>query len=101
MNDYLAHLDPSVKEALKKRGYFLIVLPGGITDDLQVNGTYLHHDLKSSYRQKESLLMIEKLRSNPNKIPSPSRDEIMQMIKSAWNETVSKVDIHSVFKRMP
>ena len=45
--------------------------------------------------------MIEKLRSNPNKIPSPSRDEIMQMIKSAWNETVSKVDIHSVFKRMP
>ena len=34
LNDYSAHLDPSVKEALKKRGYFLIVLPGGITDDL-------------------------------------------------------------------
>ena len=98
MDDYSVHLDPSVKEALKKRGYVLIVLPGGITDDRQVNDTDLHHDLKSSYRQK-SLLMIEKLHSNRNKIPSPSRDEIMQMCKSAGNETVSKVDIHGAFKR--
>ena len=92
LDGYSVHLDPSIKEALKKRGYF-IILPGGITGDLQVNDTNLHHDLKSYYRQKESLLMTEKLRSNPNKIPSPSRDEIMQMCKSAWNETVSKVDI--------
>ena len=99
MDDYSAHLDPSAKEALKKRGYFLIILPGGITGDLQVNDTDLHYDLKSPYRQKESLLMIAKLRSNPSNIPSPSRDEIMQMCKSTWNKTVSKVDIHGAFKR--
>ena len=61
--------------------------------------TGLHHDLKFSYQQKDSLLMIKKLRSNPNKTPSPSTDEIMQMCNSAWNETVSKVDIHGAFKR--
>ena len=43
--------------------------------------------------------MIEKLCSNSNKIPSPSRDQIMDMCKSACNETVSKVDIHGIFKR--
>ena len=50
LDDYSAHLDPSVKEALKKRFNFLIILPGGITDDLQVNNTGLHHDLESFYR---------------------------------------------------
>ena len=44
-----------------------MISSGGITGDFQENDTDLHHDLKSSYRQ-ESLLMIEKLRSNPNKI---------------------------------
>ena len=62
LDDYSAHLDPSVKEALKKRGCFLIILPGGKTGDLQANDIDLHHDLKSSYPQKELLLMIEKLR---------------------------------------
>ena len=44
-----------------------MISSGGITGDFQVNDTDLHHDLKSSYQQ-ESLLMIEKLRSNPDKI---------------------------------
>lgn len=77
----------------------MVILPGRITGDLEVNDTAVHHDLKSSYRAKESLLMIEKLRSNPSKIPSHSRDEIIETCKSAWNETVSKVDIHGTFSR--
>ena len=34
LDDYSAHLDPSVKEALKKRSYFFIILLGRITGDL-------------------------------------------------------------------
>ena len=77
MDDYSAHCDFSVTETLKKR-LFLINLPAGITGDLQMNDTDLRHDL-NSYQ--------------------PRRDEIMQTYKSAWNEPVSKVDIHGAFKR--
>ena len=67
--------------------------------DLQVNDTDLHHPLKSLYHDKESLLMIEKLKANPEKIPSPNQDEIMLMLQSVFNETISKIDIHFAFKR--
>ena len=86
-----AHLDPPVKESLSKRGYFLVILPGGITGDLQVNDTDLHHPLKTSYREKETALMIEKLRENPDKIPSPSRDEIMKICKAGFEEAIAKL----------
>ena len=43
--------------------------------------------------------MIEKLRKDADKIPSPSRDDIMVMAKSIWGETVSNVDVNFAFKR--
>ena len=99
LDDYSAHLDPSVQDSLLKRGYFLIVMGGGITGDLQVNDTDMHHPLKEAYREKESSLMIEKLRENPEKIPSSSRNDIMRMCKSAFQETVAKIDFSDAFKR--
>ena len=47
LDDYFVHLHPEVKEALKKKSYFLVILPGAITGDLQVNDTDVHHPLKS------------------------------------------------------
>ena len=96
LDDYSAHLHPEVKKALKKKGYFLVILPGCITGDLQVNDTDVHHTLKSSIREKESLLMIERLQENPGQIPSPNRDEIMQ---KSWSDTIAIIDVHSTFKR--
>ena len=43
--------------------------------------------------------MIEKLRENPDKIPFPSRDEIMKMFKAAFEGTIAKVDVSDPFKR--
>ena len=62
LDDYSAHVDPAVKGSLGKRGYFLVIPPRGITGDLQVNDTDPHHPLKTLYREKEALLMIEKLK---------------------------------------
>ena len=99
LDDYSAHLHPEVKEALKRKGYFSVILPGGIIGDLQVNDTDIYHPLKSLYREKESLLMIEKLQENPDKIPLSKRHEIMQMLKSSGSDTIAKIDIHSAFKQ--
>ena len=42
--------------------------------------------------------MMEKLRKNPDKFPSPSRDEIIKMCKAAFEETIAKVDVRDAFK---
>ena len=55
-----------------------MILPGGLTGDLLVNDTNLYHPLKALDHEKEAVLMIEKLRENPDKILSPSRDEIVK-----------------------
>ena len=70
---------PEVKKALLKRGYVLIVIGGGITGDCQINDTHYHHPLKSEYRKVEQEFMMQKLIENKDAIPSPDRDEIMQI----------------------
>ena len=59
----------------------------------------MHHPFKALYRDKESVLMIEKLQEHPNKVPSPTRDDTINMSKFVWNETVANVDVTSAFKR--
>ena len=44
-----------------EEGYFLVILPWGITGDLLVNDTNMHRPFKALYQDKESALMIEKL----------------------------------------
>jgi len=71
---------------LYAKGYVLVVFGGGITGDLQINDTHLHRNLKTAYRLRESKLLIEKLKANPGKIPSPDRREIMEMLVSSLQE---------------
>ena len=51
LDDYSAHLEPSVRKALFRKGYFLIVPGGGITGDVQINDTHYHHPAKDNYRE--------------------------------------------------
>ena len=53
-------------------GYVLVIIGGGITGDVQINDTYLHHKFKKVYRLEEQKLMLEMLEANPSKIPAPS-----------------------------
>ena len=46
LDDYSVHLMPEVRQALLKKAYVLIVIGGGITDDIQINDTSCHHNLK-------------------------------------------------------
>ena len=77
----------------------MVILSGGITGDLQLNNTDLHHPLKASYRKKEAASVIEKLRENPDNISCPSRGETMKMRKAAFEETIAKVDVSDFQKK--
>ena len=84
LDDYSVHVTREVRQALRAIGYIPICIGGGITGDIQINDTHVHHKLKMAYREREAKLMLEMLNEHPNKIPSPTRDDIMPMLVEAW-----------------
>ena len=75
----------------------MVVIGGGITGGVQCNDTHIHHLLKKNYGQLEANLMMEMLQKDSNKIPSPSRDDIMKMLNDAWNSL--DVDVEEALKQ--
>ena len=98
LDDYSVHLMPEVKAVLLKRGYILVGISGGVTGDIQINDTDIHSSLKKKYRELEQQLMIAQLRSDPTKIPQPSRNEMMRMLVESNNNI--DVDIPACYKAL-
>ena len=92
------HLIPEIKEALLKRGYVPILIGGGVTGDIQINDTDLHTPLKANYRELEQSLMLQQLKSDPKRIPQPSRDDMMKMVVESINSV--NLDVESRFKAL-
>ena len=97
LDDYFVHITDEVKKALLAKGYILVVIGGGITGDIQCNDTHVHHVLKKKYREMEAKKMMEILKSEPGKIPAPSRDDVMNMLSTAWNSI--KIDVNEALKQ--
>ena len=98
LDDYSVHLMPEVKSALLKRGYILVGIGGGVTGDIQINDRDIHSPLKKKYRELERELMITQLRSEPNKIPKPNRNDMMRMLVES-NDSID-VDIPARYKAL-
>ena len=98
LDDYSVHLMPEVRQALLKKGYILVIIGGGITGDIQINDTNCHRDLKKYYREFEMELMLDQLKDDPKKIPSPSRNDMMRMLLRAWD--LLDVDTEKEFKSL-
>ena len=86
LDNYAVHLMPEIKKALKQKGYILVLIGGGITGDIQVNDTDFHGPFKANYRELEMALNLEKLKKDPNKIPTLSRDEMMDLTVKALSK---------------
>ncbi len=41
-----------VRQTIVARGYILVVIGGGITGDIHINDTHIHHPLKQKYRER-------------------------------------------------
>ena len=89
---------PEVKVALLKRGYILVGIGGDVTGDIQINDTDIHSPLKKKYRELKQQPMIAQLRSDPTKIPQPSRNEMMRMLVESNNSI--DVDIPARYKAL-
>ena len=42
--------------------------------------------------------MLDLLKTDPTKIPAPTRDQMMEMFDKAWDKTCSDVDNEQAFK---
>ena len=63
---------------------------------VQENDTHVYRALKREYRDLEADLMLSMLQKNNANIPSPSRDDMIKMIATAWNKL--NVDQARTFK---
>ena len=94
LDDYAVHLMPEVRKALFQRGYILVILGGGITGFIQSSDTHLHRKLKANYRDLNMKLMMEKLQADKKKVPSPIREEMINMaVKTSRKVDVSFIEV--------
>ena len=89
---------PEVRKALYERGYILVVMGGGITGFIQANDTDLHRRLKALYRHEEMDLMLKMLEIDQTKVPSPKREDMVNMLLSAWRGVEN--NFAEVFKKL-
>ena len=75
----------------------LVLMEGDTTGFIQANDTDLNHHLKGCYRNEEMALMLKKLEVDKNQVPSPTREQMTEMLLGAWKET--DVDFNAVFKK--
>ena len=70
---------PEVRQALCSRGYILVIIGGGITGFVQVNGIHLHKPLKSEY-QKKVPINVRKVTKWPTEMSTPDQSEMMRLL---------------------
>ena len=61
----------------------------------------MHRPFRALYCDKESALIIEKLQEHSNKLPSPTRDDIMNTSKFVWIETFANAFKQNAINNKP
>lgn len=78
LGDYSVYITGKVRKLAK--GYTLLVIGDGTTDDVQCNDSHVHHILKKTYRMLEAELMIEMLRKDQNNKKMKSKHLVLMVL---------------------
>jgi len=79
VDDYSAHKTRAVWALAWSRGYILLVHGGGVTPVAQTPDTDLNEHVRRSYGNKESILLIDKMRSG-QVVPKLKQEECMELM---------------------
>ena len=66
LDKFEAHLAPAVQAAAAAKKYVLIIIPGGLTGDVQVCDTDLNHRFKDAYKLLEEAWLQKQLLAKKN-----------------------------------
>ena len=99
LDKYEAHTTEMVQKAALKKKYITLVIPGGLTGDIQVCDTDLNMPLKAAYKKQEKAwlaaqLHIKRFPPKESTDPTatgftPTRELMMQWAKNAYTEASS------------
>ena len=80
-DDYSAHKSENVWALCWSRGYIILIHGGGVTPVAQTPDTDLNEHVRRNYGNKESRLLIEKMRCGQT-VPKATHEECMSLIVS-------------------
>ena len=87
MLDWFApHLDPSVDDLIHSAGHAIVRIGGHLTGLVQVEDTHAHASYTAKYKRAETQAAWEQLMIRPDKLPSTSRQTVMDRAVLAWGQ---------------
>ena len=81
---FAPHLDPKVDELVHEYGHAIIRIGGHLTSLVQVPDTHAHGPYTNLFKKREMQEAWEQLEVRPNKIPSTSRQTVMNRALDSW-----------------
>jgi hypothetical protein len=84
---FAAHLCPEVQRLIENLGHVRLMIPGGITPDVQVPDTHLNQPLNREYQNLEIRDSNLELATRADSVPSTSRQTVATRIYEAWQRS--------------
>ena len=81
---FAPHLDPSVDALINGAGHAVLRVGGHLTGLVQVEDTHAHGPMTKIYKKQESLEAYEQLTLRPDKLPSTSRQTVLDRALCSW-----------------
>ena len=81
---FAPHLDPSVDALINGAGHAVLRVGGHLTGLVQVEDTHAHGPMTKIYKKQESLEAYEQLTLRPDKLPSTTRQTVLDRALGSW-----------------
>ncbi len=81
---YAPHLDPSLDAMVHEAGHTILRIGGHLTGLVAVNDTHAHGPMTAVYKKRETLEAFEQLQLRPDRLPSTSRQTVMDRALDSW-----------------
>ena len=79
------HLDPQVDTLIHSAGHAVLRIGGHLTGLVQVEDTHAHGPMTRAYKKLETLEAFEQLELRPDRLPSTSRQTVMDRALGSWH----------------
>lgn len=85
---YAGHLSRRIWDLCWSRMYILLYHGGGCTGLTQPNDLWLHYVLETRLLELESLVVMKEQLLRPSKVPSLSRQQVLDNVCALWTDTL-------------
>jgi hypothetical protein len=83
---FAPHLADDVTKLVHHHGHAVLRIGGGLTGLVQVEDTHAHGPMTKAYKARETMDAHVQLRVRPDKLPSTSRQTVMERALLSWRD---------------